>query len=184
MNKVTDEESFLFQSYALAETLFNLSEMQRNQDNQIVNNTDKIFGFAGKDMRKRGLSVFGGQGALLSILYMLLVIPREWNRNDVGDFDKLDLSEAERAANTQANVIKDTYPDGNQALKHLRNALAHGRIGWECDQLVVKDKWENKSKNKKYEYKAKYSRESVGIIAQQLCNAIFKYFQHRFAARG
>jgi len=69
-------------------------------------------------------------------------------------------------------VRKDTYIKKDQALKHFRNALSHGRIGWtKNNELLIKDRNDHKNE----EYTAAYSMESLGELAQSLNKAVAKY---------
>jgi len=178
MAEVTPEESFLIQSYALAEALVRMRGLEENHDPLFAEIREKIFGQAAKTFAAEGATIFGGQGSLVSIFYMLLVLPLEWKKNSVGEFKELDFSKAEFAANARAVVTKDTYPKSGIALKHFRNALAHGRLGWNNGSLVVKD--ENAGK----EYEAEFSMEALGEIAQALNMATFHFIKKRFGAKN
>jgi hypothetical protein len=174
MPAITDEESFLLQAYALAECYIKLGELEAQKDPILSDNKDQILGEIGRQIDTLGLPIFGGQGTLISVFYMLLVLPSEWKKNKVGDFAKLDLSEAEKMANEQAilkNEGDDTYPQKDIALKHFRNALAHGHVGWEKGNLVVKDTYNGK------QYTAQYTTDSLGLLANSLRGAILDYFE-------
>jgi hypothetical protein len=71
-------------------------------------------------------------------------------------------------------VRTDTYPGNDQALRQFRNALSHGRIGWEVNgELVVEDRDDRKG----YAYIAEYSMDSLGKLAQSLNMAIANYIE-------
>lgn len=75
------------------------------------------------------------------MFYTLLVLPYEWKKNEIGNFNKLDLSGPENVASAKATVKTDTYPNTDQALRHFRNALSHGRIDWSANgELVMKNR--------------------------------------------
>ena len=172
MPHITPEESFLIQAHALAECLVKLGELEESKNPIISNNIDQFFGQTGKMVAARGHSVFQGQGTLISVFYMLLVLPFEWEKNGIGDFKKFDLSGPDTVANNKAVVTRDTYKKKNQALKHFRNALSHGRISWTANnELVIKDRDDRNG----YEYIATYSMGSLGELAQSLNMAVANY---------
>jgi hypothetical protein len=168
------EESFLFQAHALAECYVKLGDLEASRDPLIFHDTDRVLGQSGKFMASNGVPIFRGQGTLISVFYMFLVLPFEWKKNKIGDFDKFDLSGSEAVANANAAVRTDTYPGNDQALRHFRNALSHGRIGWEVNgELVVEDRDDRKG----YAYIAEYSMDSLGKLAQSLNMAIANYIE-------
>jgi hypothetical protein len=180
MPTITPEESFLLQAYALAECYIKLGELEARQDPILSGNKDKILGQIGRAIDTLGHPIFQGQGTLISAFYMLLVLPFEWKKNKVGDFIYLDLSGAEKTANEQAivkNELDDTYPKKEIALEHFRNALAHGHVGWENGNLVVKDTHNGK------QYTAQYSTNSLGLLANSLSEAILHYVKNVINAR-
>ena len=167
MPPITPEESILIQALALAESYVKLGELEVSNDPLISDNIDRIFGPTGKQMTQLGHSVFQGQGTLISVFYMFLVLPHEWENKGVGGFGNLDLSQAEAFARANTKPDPD-YEDTNYgALKHFRNALSHGRIyGGEGGKLVIEDE-----KGKEF-YRAVYSYEVLGELAQHLYEAI------------
>ena len=185
-SSLTPEESFLIQGHALAECLIHLGDLENKKDPLIVDNVDRVFGQTAKMLFGQGHPVFRNQGTLITVLYMFLVLPYEWNKaantdkaaNEKGfrDFDKIDLSEAEKVANDRAKVSVegDTYPRKDQALRHFRNALSHGRIGLSANgDLVVEDRDDRNG----HKYVAEYSMEDVSEFAQSLNMAIAKYIE-------
>ncbi len=130
-------------------------------------------------MKSTKHSVFQGQGVLVSVFYMFLVLPHEWATKGVGNFGNLDLANAEAFAKAKAVVEKD-YKDQNYgALRHFRNALSHGSIyGREDGTLVIEDK------NTKSEcYRAVYSYEVLGELAQHLYEAITTHLNKAISQR-
>ena len=180
MPKITVEESFLVQAHALAECYVKLGELETQKDPIFTENANRIYGESGKIMAYCGHSVFQGQGTLISVFYMLLVLPLEWQNKSVGDFKNLDLSGAERVANQQANVKTDNYPEKDIALRHFRNALAHGRVRWDNGNLVVEDV--NKRCN--HQYIAAYSMDGLGMLAQSLSEAVANYIRDVIQTRA
>ena len=174
MPNVTPEESILIQSLALAECYIKLGEMEVQNDTLIAENLNRIFGPVGKQMTEMRHSVFQGQGTLVSVFYMFLVLPHEWAKNGIGDFASLKskFSKPEAVAKKLA-VVEEDYEDTDYgALRHFRNALAHGRIyGHESGGLVVEDQ-RNCQK-----YRAVYSMKSLGCIAQSLYETITEHLK-------
>jgi len=174
VSQFTPEESFLFQAHALVECYVKLGDLEANRDPLIFHDTDRVLGQSGKFMASNGVPIFRGQGALISVFYMFLVLPFEWKKNCIGDFEKFDLSGSEIVANKNATVRTDTYPRKEQALRRFRNALSHGRIGWGANgELVVEDRDDRKG----YKYIAEYSMVSLGELAQSLNMAIANYIE-------
>ena len=172
MPDITPEESFLIQAYALVECYVHLGELEIGKDPLIFANIDKIYGQTGKMMAAHEKPVF--KGTLISVFYMLLVLPYEWAKSGIGEFKKLDLSDPERVANGKAKVTTNTYPKKDQALRHFRNALAHGRIGWSTDgALIINDIYARNG----HSYTAEYSMRDLGELAQSLNMAIAKHIE-------
>lgn len=68
----------------------------------------------------------------------------------------------------------DTYPNTDQALRHFRNALSHGRIDWSANgELVMKDR----DVSYGHSYTANYLMMGLGELAQNLNMAIQIYIQ-------
>lgn len=108
------------------------------------------------------------------MFYTLLVLPYEWKKNEIGNFNKLDLSGPENVASAKATVKTDTYPNTDQALRHFRNALSHGRIDWSANgELVMKDR----DARYGHSYTANYLMMGLGELAQNLNMAIQNYIQ-------
>ena len=181
MPPITPEESILIQALALAESYVKLGELEVGNDPLISDNIDRVFGPTGKQLTQLGHSIFKGQGTLVSVFYMFLVLPHEWANKGVGDFGNLDFSEskAEAFAREKAMVEKD-YEDKNYgALKHFRNALSHGRIyGREDGTLVIEDK-----NNRNECFRAVYSYKVLGELAQHLSEAITTHLNKAMSQR-
>lgn len=167
MPDITPEESILIQSLALAECYVNLGQLEVERNPLISENVDSIFGSTGKTMTKLGHSVFQGQGTLISVFYMFLVLPHEWEKKGKDAFKNLDLAKPKAVAQAKAEVELDYADENYGALRHFRNALAHGRIYGRNDRkLVIEDKRGNER------YRAVYSMESLGELADCLYNTI------------
>lgn len=171
MPAVTPEKSILIQALALAECYVKLGELELSKDPLISENIGKIFGPTGEFLNNMELSVFKGQGALVSVFYMFLVLPHEWKINNVSDFGTLNLSQSKSEFFAKMNaIVENDYKDESYgALRHFRNALSHGRIyGREDGKLVIEDR----HPNGKELYRAVYSYEVLGELAQHLSEAI------------
>jgi len=172
--KISERQSLLVQSHAFLECCVRLGRLEE-EGNPIF--ADSIYGDTSKWMSSRGHSTFKGPGFLISAFYALLVLPLEWKKQEVDSFEQLDLSKAEDMANRMAILRSpedDTYEFKKMALGHLRNALAHGRIGWSHGNLVVEDC----DKSRGYSYRAEYSMVDLGELAQCLSLAISEYVQY------
>ncbi|MCC5963846.1 MAG: hypothetical protein JJU09_12030 [Rhodobacteraceae bacterium] len=172
--KISARQSFLIQSHEFVRCCVRLGVLEEKQESWIAND---VYDDTSRILVERGALMFKGQGFLLGALYLLLVLPLEWKKERVDGFDRLDLSEAEAMANRMAKLrspADDTYRDKDIALRHLRNALAHGRIDWSQDNLVIEDR----DKQKKCKYRAEYSAADLGELAQCLSLAISKYFDN------
>jgi hypothetical protein len=173
MIKLTVEESFLFQCHALAECLFKLGQLEIKNDKLFSEESNKIYGQTARIVAESGASVFQGQGVIVSMFAMFLILPYEWKRQNIGEFEKIDFENAETTANKLAVVKNDTYPKKDVALRHIRNAFAHGRLGFSGQNLVVSDM----DPQKGYQYSAEYSMEALGEIVQELNLAIATYIE-------
>ena len=121
----------------------NLGELEVGNDPLISDNIDRVFGPTGKKLTQLGHSVFQGQGTLVSVFYMFLVLPHEWAKHTGSDFKNLDLSKAEAFARAKAKVEpicagQEKYEENYGALRHFRNALSHGRI-YGCEDGLIKN---------------------------------------------
>lgn len=125
--------------------------------------------------------VFKGQGMILSAFYMFLILPLEWQKRKIGQFEKFDFSGPKKLAHDTALITENTYETEKKnydvkdyALTHFRNALSHGRIGWSANEtLVIEDQPPDGSA----EYIAEYSMPSIGELAQSLNMSIAHYIE-------
>lgn len=175
---VTPEESFLIQAHALIEIIVKLSDEERNNSDLFIELKGNAFGQSAHILHQNGTAIFGGQGSLLLAFYSLLVLPFEWEKRKISSFKSLDLSEARRTANEQACITTQPQHD---ILRHMRNAFAHGRLGWTDQnelQLIDRDRAE------KIVFEANFSMSALGNIAQSLNDALATYVHDNIAARG
>ena len=157
--QITFEKSFLIQSHALVECLVRLGEMEVSQNVEFENLKDKIYGQTAKIIKKSHpeVPIFKGQGSLLTVFYLLLVLPHE-------------LIGQEKLVNV-ANSYKPTKP----ILTHFRNALSHGRIGWNNNRLTISDVMQRAKVTSKFY--AEFTMEGLGEIAQELNMAFAMYVE-------
>ena len=180
---ISEQESLLIQSHALMECIVKLGrlEEERGEDFDFIRNT--VYGQTARIIHDyNGRSVFQGQGSLLAALYLFLIIPIEWRKNKIGDFEKLDFTRAEKIADQVACSIDNKYADS--VLVHLRNALSHGRISWDNNCLVFEDRepWARKGETKRH-YRGQLSMADVGQIVQALNEAIIHYINSVIGGR-
>ena len=172
----TVEESFYFQSAALAESIVGLSGSEQNEFTEVPNLPALLNGSFSKEMRAKQLPVFGGQGSLLACLYLLAVLPFEWQDKKHEHLQKIDLEDARNVACEVAQNQKRTgYPSESCVLKHLRNSIAHGRVGFgEGNKFIFSDEYNGKS------FSAEITMDGVGKLVQALYEAATKYFISQF----
>lgn len=93
----------------------------------------------------------GNQGHSLISLYAMLVVPWEYFAEDPAfssDFDGLDAWIESRAPKTISNYNYKSRPShGHQYCRHIRNAVAHGSVGFRAHDVVI---FEDKSRNQKF----------------------------------
>ena len=180
---ITPQESFLIQSHALVECLVRLGQLEMAGDPRFLDLSSHIYGRTARmilnDDPKR--SIFQGQGVLLTVLYLLLVMPKELLGNKEGGIEGYDLSNAEKAARDNARNPQTSYPKGKKTLSHFRNALAHARFCWTDDNYLQIRDFDPKTENT---YSAEFSMESLGLIAQELNTAFTSYVESALKRRS
>lgn len=173
------EESYLVQSLALVECLINLQRLEMADDPDFERIKNKIFGQAASSIKSQNdaASIFGGQGGLLSVLYLLLVLPHEWGKKQQSGLENIDSESVKQAAYELAIVkvntytLKNPYQEKEYALTHLRNALAHGRVGWSEGMLEITD-----IDHAGHKYVAQYSKLKIGYLLQEAFETATKWF--------
>lgn len=177
----TPEESFYFQSAALAESIVALSNMEQNGFTEVPALPSLLNGNFLKTMRdQHGTPVFGGQGALLACIYLLAVLPLEWaeprGKEGHEHLKKIDFSKARDIAHRVAqNSRRSGYCSDSCVLRHLRNSIAHGRVDFEeVGKFIFKDEYNGKT------FRAEITMEGVGELVQALYNAAHEYFISQF----
>lgn len=172
----TVEESFYFQSAALAEAIVGLSRSEENGFAEIPTLPTLLNNNFLQEMRAKQLPVFGGQGSLLACLYLLAVLPFEWQDKQHEHLQKINLADARNVACQVAqNQQREGYPLDSCVLKHLRNSIAHGRVGFgEGNKFIFRDEYNGKN------FSAEITMDGVGKLVQALYEAATKYFTSEF----
>ena len=176
MRSPTAEESFYFQSAALAESIFGLSKAEQNGFAEIPALPAFLNDNFSREMREKQIPVFGGQGSLLACIYLLAVLPLEWQDKDRQHLKDVDLSQARDTAGKVAqNVARSGYDEDSCVLKHLRNSIAHGRVSFgNGNRFIFSDEYNGKT------FIAEMTMEGVGELVQALHDAATKYFISQF----
>lgn len=184
---INEKESFLIQAHALLECIANLGNLEASGDEAFRSLSPKIYGQTANSIRNgnENYSVFQSQGTFLTVFYMLLVLPREWMNRGTNEFASLDFTAAEGIANVNIRVITNTYKESRSPLKHFRDALAHGRIGWQNDCFVFENEIPNDKgqKDKGQKFRATLSMDGAGKLAQSLSKMVAEYIKNVIAKR-
>jgi|AntRauTorckE5430_2_1112549.scaffolds.fasta_scaffold02652_3 hypothetical protein len=116
--------NLIFQSYFIIELLIKL------KDNNFVNsdyfNKMDYNPFSKELLKKVDID---NQGMLMLTLYALLVIPKEILQTSyVPDFEQINIQLSSYCHNTETNYSSDS--ENIDYIRHLRNAVAHGRMSF------------------------------------------------------
>ena len=83
----------------------------------------------------------GNQGHSLISLYAMLVVPREYFGKNAAfqpEYDALDAWLATKAQQTESTyTYKTPPPHGHQYCRHIRNAVAHGRVTFRAHDVII-----------------------------------------------
>lgn len=123
--KYSNETNLIVQSACTAMLLMELSHNSKDfiKSDFFKNMSPNFPGV--KQFLQNGDICIGNQGTVLMILYALLVLPKELISNKYkNEYQKI---------NQEINLMKISYintylKDGDNFLKHMRNALSHGKI--------------------------------------------------------
>ena len=171
--KLSREDELIFQPYLMIELLFNLyehkfldsdyfKEMEYNEDTRYL-------------VKKVGID---NQGLIMLTLYALLVIPKEiLEKKDYNpDFEKINKKIS------YYFKTKKHYPSDSlniNYIRHLRNALSHGRISFiDNSHIEFRDQ---KVADKKVvnEFKSKIKLKDVRLLIDDLQQGIIgEYLEH------
>jgi hypothetical protein len=129
--ELDQEGNLIFQSYFIIDLLLNLRR------NDFINSDyfDKmVFEFPLiKDQLK--ITNIDNQVMVLITLYAMLVIPKEIMQNNfIVEFEVINLKLSSYCKNTQTTYKSDS--SRTDYVKHLRNAISHGRISFEPNQYL------------------------------------------------
>lgn len=171
--KLSPEDELIFQPYLMIELLFNLhkhiflgsdyfKEMEYNKDTRYL-------------LKKVGID---NQGLIILALYALLVIPKEiLEKKDYDpDFEKINKNMSAYCQNRETDYDSDS-PNTNY-IRHLRNALSHGRISFVNGNFIFKDQ---KVADKKVvnEFKSEIKLKDVRLLIDDLQQGIIgEYLEH------
>ncbi|MBW8332669.1 MAG: hypothetical protein K0M40_11660 [Prolixibacteraceae bacterium] len=129
--ELDQEGNLVFQSYFIIDLLLNLRR------NDFINSDyfDKMayeFPLIKDQLKKTNID---NQGMVLITLYAMLVIPKEIMQNNfLAEFEAINLKLRSYCQNTQTTYKSDS--SRIDFIKHLRNAVAHGRISFEPNQYL------------------------------------------------
>ena len=170
---VTNQDNLIFQSLYTVLFIKELNEAKQN---------DTAF-FAGLPLSQEVRSVIGevavgNQGCLLMFLYALLVIPREI----IEDTFKTEYNEIDKELNTWKITTASTYDrePPHKYIRHIRNAVAHGRVSFEPKVFV---KFEDEYTDKKTKKLSKFSTEMPLSKVDEFLNRLIRVHQTYSAAR-
>ena len=178
MAELTPKEYFLFQSHALVECLANLGSMEIKKDSDFETLKSKIYGQSAKIIKQSDSNtpIFQGQGVLLAVFYLLLVVPHEMTKKE--ELPKYDMKKAEEVAKATMKNVENTYLIEKPILAHIRNAMSHARLDWAEGRLSITD-----VQGKKQKFYAEFTMEGLGAIAQELNIAFATYVETELKKR-
>lgn len=137
------EENLIVQSACTAILLLDLSS--KNDDfvkSDFYRKMDSFFPNVKKFFEDGGIPI-GNQGTMLMCLYTLLVLPKELISNRYqAEYEEINKF----IPSITDNEIKDTYKIQGEYLRHIRNAIAHGRVIFNDGnpnniKVTFKDEW-------------------------------------------
>lgn len=170
---VTNQDNLIFQSLYTVLLIKELNDAKQH---------DSTF-FAGLPLSQDVMSVIGevgvdNQGCLLMFLYALLVIPREV----IEDTFKTEYNEIDKLLYTWKMKTVSTYDrePPHKYIRHIRNAVAHGRVSFEPKVLV---KFEDEYTDKKTKKLSKFSAEMPLSKVGEFLNLLIVVHQKYSAAR-
>lgn len=114
----------------------------------------------------------GNQGMLIMFLYALLLIPKEKIYSEYkNEYDLLDSKIDGLKTYKESTYPSDKYK--TEYIKHIRNAIAHGRIEYAEDSVIFKDIFENRLRN--YRFLVELPFNKIGHLLSGLENILYKY---------
>jgi hypothetical protein len=170
----TPEQSIIITSIVNFSVLLSLHHNNFYQSNEFKNillaNPQIDGNFVFSTLNDSG---FFNEGSLPTILYTLLVYPKEaadeLNCNDyINEMNAINLKLKNGTYNL--TMIQNDYPDlvNRDLLQHIRNAISHAKIEFKNDAFIFTDK--NTRRN--VEISFSIHKNDIGIFIQDLYNAI------------
>lgn len=106
------------------------------------------------------------QGMLLMFLYSLLLTPKEKIYKDYkNDYDLLD-----KKINDYIILLESTYDESEtKYIKHIRNAIGHGRVEFTNNSIKFYDFYRNKK------FLVEVRLDKIGHILNELQKILYKY---------
>ena len=165
---ITQEENLILQSYCTVVLMNALAA-----DNSLLNSDYyKALRIAPPVRKIIGQIRVDNQGALLMFLYAMLVIPKELISSQCqSEYDKIDSELASLTESTATTY--DASPV--QYVRHIRNAVAHGRVSFAPGQSVTFADKDNKG----HTFSTTMPLRNVGLFINQLQEVHRKYFSER-----
>jgi hypothetical protein len=157
--ELNQEGNLIFQSYFIVDLLLNLRR------NDFINSDyfDKMvyeFPLIKEQLKKTNID---NQGFILITLYTMLIIPREIIQdNFTAEFEAINLKLTSYCQNTQTTYNSDSTRI--DYVRHLRNAVAHGRISFEPNQYL---KYEDQLNNQTF-----VSELPLNKIQEMICDLL------------
>ncbi len=168
---VSQDENLIFQSYW---TVCFLIELKNNAftNSDYYNSITFADPIVKEVIRKLGVD---NQGSLLMSLYAMLVIPKQLLENLHSDeFDKIQKFLHANTTNTTTNYKYD-QPTIDY-LRHIRNAVAHARVSFRPDDVVIFQDTDTKGNNS---FSTELSLQKVGEFIHRLQMVHVKHIQYR-----
>ena len=171
--RIGPEDNLIFQPYLIIELLFNLKKhhfigsdyfkkMKYNEDTRYL-------------LKEAGIY---NQGLIMLTLYALLVIPKEiLEKKDYDpDFEKIN-KKISNHFDTKTNYPSDSL--NINYIRHLRNALSHGRISFIRNSHIEFRDQKVADKKVVNEFKSEINIKDVGLLINNLQQGIIgKYLEH------
>jgi hypothetical protein len=159
--------NLIFQSYLIIELLIKLRENNFISSDYFSNMNYNPFS---KELLKK--VDIDNQGMLMLTLYALLVIPKEILQTSyVPDFEQINIQLSRYCQNTETNYSSDS--ENVDYIRHLRNAVAHGRISFVNNSHLIFEDEVNK-----YKFKSEIPLARVSKLINELQEIHRKYLEY------
>ncbi|MCM1985279.1 HEPN family nuclease [Lyngbya confervoides] len=157
--ELTQEENLLFQSYY---TFSLLTELHNNNLLESEYYDGMVFGVPQikDDLRSIGID---NQGCVLIALYVMLVIPKEIVQQKYSsEYDSISQFLRTHTQNTSTTYSSDKTIVN--FLRHIRNAVAHARVEFRPNDVVIFSDANNKNESFSTELPLRYLGEFVNQL--------------------